>query len=1297
MKRNNRGFTLIELLAAVVILGILVGISLPAITGMFDNSRKKMYVSDARKLISLAEYKLKSNSSEMEKPDDGDCILISMKYLDSSDFDTPPGGGEYEKEGSYVVVKNENGNLVYAASIVEKLPKTGYKGIKLTLKSTLTTSKATSRVVAFDKDEVPYIETDINRGYINENLGKTFLGLDSKIVAIYNNGDLSDNSANYVMTNIPTIVAASVMSDSDKYFNDLNAVLQLKIEDKDTPKSNLDIFVSIDEGYENVVDVTSSENSKWVDGIFRYEIDFGNLGRDFDGKAVKIYVVVSDPEGNETRKTLTYTIHKNEPPEIDDSSEVTRRDNDVYHNIPLNMLTAKVKLVVSDDINANSDLDVCFYESSSKEVPASCNDYHPYGYYFGNGDSFEYTFHNCGNGKCVRDGSTHYLTAFVKDKYGAVSKRQFEYTFSINTAPEIKTIEVESSGTACRKPEECPVETAGGNREVLVNVTVFDDVDDGSKIKILINDGGQAEPTERSYATQPAIYNMNYGYDGSTRTISVYVMDSEGEASEIEEREYKLYLNKAPKIHSFSIASNGAACLNPESCPPEDGGSKKVKVYLNAEDDVDYENLMVCLSLNSVRCDGSYSAYPDYANATPIYEMPHDYDGSEQIVYAYVRDLYGLTDSKESAPYLLYVNKPPVLDFAIFNSKTNGRPISGSLNTIFNVSAHDDVDNASTLRVQIIEDGVVTLAGAPLSNYMGKDADYRLAGNHDGRQRNIEVRILDSDSGSDSTTMTYDVYEGRPPTIDLFNVYSTELPCNNDVYCPSEEDGNYNAKYIVKASDDIDDDKDISICVSESDTTCDNYVSYSNYLENGLPKEMTYVFNADSNTPYDGTTRTLYLYVKDTDNNIVKSSKTYKLYENKAPVIVVDSSIVKNVNDSTYNYPDITYSIEAEDDLDTNLQIKYCYKKDNGPETCTDYEDYKKKKVLNNDNFFQLTRPNGENFVIYSKVKDSYGLEVKARELSYKVYKDINPIIYQKNIASGTKIYKNASGNVVNSLEGIENPNEYSPYTRLKIKFSVDDPYDTYSVCITGYSSTCVNYQGTYNANKCTESSCNSSRKTDSIFYDKPGFINENDHIELYLFVKDSHDVVTYTTLFNDDYTKCAYYNEDDAAYEYEFDSETTNSTYNHTNPITMVSCAGKCYYYNAANGTTNDVFAMYKARITYTDKFNSAETCNASNPEVVSYDASCDYKDCFYKNDSYVRNAIGTRLVLDDEPWSSTVNNNIYTCTGHYNLYLSSYNTGDRDITLTKTNVKICNAALDNGEYDFDSTSPDPYVRVSD
>ena len=104
---NNKGFTLIELLAAVVILAILVGVSIPVIMNLFDTSKSKMYVSDAKKLVSLAEYKMKAASSEIEKPDEGDCILISMLYLDTTDFDNPPGEGRYLKESSYVVVKND--------------------------------------------------------------------------------------------------------------------------------------------------------------------------------------------------------------------------------------------------------------------------------------------------------------------------------------------------------------------------------------------------------------------------------------------------------------------------------------------------------------------------------------------------------------------------------------------------------------------------------------------------------------------------------------------------------------------------------------------------------------------------------------------------------------------------------------------------------------------------------------------------------------------------------------------------------------------------------------------------------------------------------------------------------------------------------------------------------------------------------------------------------------------------------------------------------------------------------------
>ena len=64
MKKSSKGFTLVELLAVVVLMGILIGLGLPLIVGMIDSNRKKIYVSDAQKLISKAEYKIKASNSE---------------------------------------------------------------------------------------------------------------------------------------------------------------------------------------------------------------------------------------------------------------------------------------------------------------------------------------------------------------------------------------------------------------------------------------------------------------------------------------------------------------------------------------------------------------------------------------------------------------------------------------------------------------------------------------------------------------------------------------------------------------------------------------------------------------------------------------------------------------------------------------------------------------------------------------------------------------------------------------------------------------------------------------------------------------------------------------------------------------------------------------------------------------------------------------------------------------------------------------------------------------------------------
>ena len=85
-KRNNKGFTMVELLAAVVILGILLVFAVPRIFGLLTNNKNRIYINDAKKLITQAEYKMKANSSNIEKPDEDNAIVMSLKYLYSKDF-----------------------------------------------------------------------------------------------------------------------------------------------------------------------------------------------------------------------------------------------------------------------------------------------------------------------------------------------------------------------------------------------------------------------------------------------------------------------------------------------------------------------------------------------------------------------------------------------------------------------------------------------------------------------------------------------------------------------------------------------------------------------------------------------------------------------------------------------------------------------------------------------------------------------------------------------------------------------------------------------------------------------------------------------------------------------------------------------------------------------------------------------------------------------------------------------------------------------------------------------------------
>ncbi len=131
MKLNNRGFTLIELLATMVILAAIMVIAVPNVMGILNNSKATTYVDDAKKLLSLAEYKLRADPSK--QPAKNACVVMTLDYLDNSEFKNAPNGGTYDKKGSYVVVKKtsdgENASFQYYVTLDEAMDD-GHRGIK---------------------------------------------------------------------------------------------------------------------------------------------------------------------------------------------------------------------------------------------------------------------------------------------------------------------------------------------------------------------------------------------------------------------------------------------------------------------------------------------------------------------------------------------------------------------------------------------------------------------------------------------------------------------------------------------------------------------------------------------------------------------------------------------------------------------------------------------------------------------------------------------------------------------------------------------------------------------------------------------------------------------------------------------------------------------------------------------------------------------------------------------------------------------------------------------------------------
>lgn len=113
---NKHGFTLIELLGAVIILSIIMLIAIPNVTSVLEKSKRTTYLSDAKRLISQAEYEI--SSSRIEKPGPTEIIRIRLSYMGTSDVSKDPDGNLYDKNNSYVIVVRKNGYLEYYVNLV---------------------------------------------------------------------------------------------------------------------------------------------------------------------------------------------------------------------------------------------------------------------------------------------------------------------------------------------------------------------------------------------------------------------------------------------------------------------------------------------------------------------------------------------------------------------------------------------------------------------------------------------------------------------------------------------------------------------------------------------------------------------------------------------------------------------------------------------------------------------------------------------------------------------------------------------------------------------------------------------------------------------------------------------------------------------------------------------------------------------------------------------------------------------------------------------------------------------------
>ncbi len=106
-KKNEKGFTLIELLAVIIILGVLLLIAIPAMTGIIEGAKKDSWVSTAKNYISQVRYS--ALQGDYALPGRSECTIVNVTKINLEQGDPTKSVYGQKWKTAYVAIINTPG------------------------------------------------------------------------------------------------------------------------------------------------------------------------------------------------------------------------------------------------------------------------------------------------------------------------------------------------------------------------------------------------------------------------------------------------------------------------------------------------------------------------------------------------------------------------------------------------------------------------------------------------------------------------------------------------------------------------------------------------------------------------------------------------------------------------------------------------------------------------------------------------------------------------------------------------------------------------------------------------------------------------------------------------------------------------------------------------------------------------------------------------------------------------------------------------------------------------------------